>query len=184
MLNHFSVSNMEAISNDPNDLGHAFQVAVVESNTDGSNKTKVFKVKKTDIVANKLSELANLLATYTPTADTLEEAKFLKLNEIENAWIQRVREGWDSGQGRLGLTAEDVALLSGAFALAKEAAALGLPLPKLITQDDTTMSFETIAEMTTLLLQYGAARAQLSETFAERRKAVETATTLEELENL
>jgi len=114
----------------------------------------------------------------------LLQAKEEKLLNIAAEWGLQLKQGWDSGQGRLGLTAEDVALLSGAFTLAKEAAALGLPLPKLITLDDTTIPFATIQEMTTLLLRYGAARAELSETFAARRKAVESATTLEELNAL
>lgn len=133
-----------------------------------------------------LEQLISDIKLYQPDAppDALSQAKSRKLLQINNQWNQQLKDGWDSGQGRLGLTAEDVALLSGAFTLAKEAAALSLPLPKLITLDDTTISFETLQEMTTLLLQYGAVRAQLSETFAARRKAVENATTLEELENL
>lgn len=54
----------------------------------------------------------------------------------------------------------------------------------MITLDDQTIAFATIQEMTTLLLRYGAARAELSETFAARRKAVESAATLEELNAL
>ena len=99
--------------------------------------------------------------------------------------MQLESQGWNSGQGfSLGTSPSDIALLAGVFALAKEAAALGLPLPKLITLDDQTIAFTTIQEMTTLLLRYGAARAELSETFAARRKAVESAATLEELNAL
>jgi len=121
----------------------------------------------------------NLIQSYPLFCKKLEKG-----SKIDAEWKQTIAQGWDSGQGRLGLTAEDVALLSGAFTLAKEAAALGLPLPKLITLDDQTIPFATIQEMTTLLLRYGAARAELSETFASRRKAVESATTLEELNAL
>ena len=133
-----------------------------------------------------LEQLILEIKMYQPDAppDALSQAKSRKLLQINNQWNQQLKDGWDSGQGRLGLTAEDVALLSGAFTLAKEAAALGLPLPKLITLDDQTIPFATIQEMTTLLLRYGAARAELSETFAARRKAVESATTLEELNAL
>jgi len=112
----------------------------------------------------------------------LEAVRNNKLAQIDMEYRQQEAAGWDSGNGHLGFTPSDVALISGAFALAKEAAALGLPLPKLITLESTTLSFATIQEMTTLLLQYGAARATLSETYAARRKAVEQATTLEELQ--
>ena len=42
MLNHFSVSNIQAISNDPNDIGNSYQIAIVQSDADGSNKTNVY----------------------------------------------------------------------------------------------------------------------------------------------
>lgn len=116
---------------------------------------------------------------------TLEQSKINKLAAIESERMQLESQGWNSGQGfSLGTSPSDIALFAGVFALAKEAAALGLPLPKLITLDDQTITFATIQEMTTLLLRYGAARAELSETFAARRKAVESATTLEELNAL
>ena len=67
------------------------------------------------------------------------------------------------------------------FSLAKEAAALGLELPHLISMANTPISFTTIEEMTLLLLQYGQARSNMASSFAARRKAVADATTIEEL---
>lgn len=182
MLNHFSVSSMAAISNDPNDLGYAFQVAMVESLDDGSSKTNVYKVKATDTLATRLEEIANLLLNFKPTATTLEAAKFLKLSQIQNAWNQQLKTGWNSGQGRLGLTAEDVALISGAYSLAKEASVLGLPLPSLVTLENTVIEFASLGDMTQMMLMYGAARSQLSIQYAAKRKAVEEALTIEEVE--
>ena len=112
----------------------------------------------------------------------LEAAKANALGKINSEWQQIEAAGWDSGQGHLGLSASDVALLSGAFAMAKEAAALGYPVPPLVTLENNLINFASIHEMTGLLLQYGAARSAMSVTFAERRKAAENATTLEELE--
>lgn len=182
MLNHFSVSNIRAISNDPNDIGYSYQVAVVTSNTDGSNSTSVYKIKNTEDITAKLNELASLLTAYRPTVDSLEEAKFMKLNQINNEWAARENAGWDSGQGfSLGITPADVALIVGVFSLAKEASALGLPLPGLISTTNTTVNFNNIQEMTNLLLQYGQARSALADTFAAKRKAVTEATTVEEV---
>lgn len=181
MLNHFSVSDMTAISNDPNNVGYSYQVSIVETSTDGSSQ-KVFKIKTTDGISSKIAELANLLTAYQPTASSLEEAKFLKLAKIQNEWNQQLQQGWNSGRGRLGLTAEDVALLSGAFALAKEANALGMPLPSLVTLENTLIEFQNLQEMTQLMLQYGSARSYLSIQFAAKRKAVEDAITVEEVE--
>lgn len=114
----------------------------------------------------------------------LEEKKFEKLLKIEFEWQQLEATGWDCGQGHLGLSANDVALYSGAFALAKEAAALGLPIPSIITKEDNQINFSTIQEMTLLLLQYGAARSQMSASFAARRREVHSATSLEQLETI
>lgn len=109
-------------------------------------------------------------------------AKEQKLEQINNEWAAVEKAGWDSGQGfSLGITSSDVALLVGVFSLAKEAAALGLPLPSLISTTNTTVSFNNIQEMTNLLLQYGQARSALADAFAAKRKAVADATTVEEV---
>jgi hypothetical protein len=113
---------------------------------------------------------------------SLEQAKSNKLQNIEQEWRDLEILGWDSGQGYyLGITPSDVALLVGVFSLAKEAAALGLELPHLISMANTPISFSTIQEMTMLLLQYGQARSNMASSFAARRKAVADATTIEEL---
>lgn len=115
----------------------------------------------------------------------LEEKKLEKLAKIDEEWNQIIAQGWNSNQGfTLGLSANDVALISGVFALAKEAAALSLPLPQIIALDNTAISFTSINEMVQLLLQYGSARAQLSSLFANRRKAVENATSIEEVDGV
>ena len=109
-------------------------------------------------------------------------AKKLKLQAIENQWQEALETGWDSGQGHLGLKAEDVALLAGNFALAKESAALGGPIPPLVTEENNIITFNTIHDLTMLMLAYGQARSMLSVEFAEKRKAVQNATTIQELE--
>ena len=111
----------------------------------------------------------------------LSIAKEAKLKQIEAEWVEVEKAGWDSGQGyHLGITPSDVALLVGVFSLAKEAAALGVELPHLISMANTPISFTTIQEMTMLLLQYGQARSNMASSFAARRKAVADATTIEE----
>ena len=112
----------------------------------------------------------------------LQYAKKQKLSQIENEWATLEFAGWDSGaMFSLGIAPSDVALLVGVYVLAKEASALGLPIPSIIAKDNSSIQFVTLDEMTTLLLRYGAARAELSSTFALKRKAVEAATTLEEV---
>ena len=131
-----------------------------------------------------ISSLINRAWDYISDAEPneLSQAKARKIQSINNEWITLEKTGWDSGQGfNLGITSSDVALLVGVFSLAKEAAALGLELPHLISMANTPISFATIQEMTLLLLQYGQARSNMASSFAARRKAVADATTIEEL---
>ena len=131
-----------------------------------------------------LTALINQVSNYIPDAepDELSQAKARKIQAINNEWIILEKTGWDSGQGfNLGITPSDVALLVGVFSLAKEAAALGLELPNLISMANTPISFSTIQEMTILLLQYGQARSNMASSFAARRKAVSDATTIEQV---
>ena len=114
----------------------------------------------------------------------LISAKETKQEQIESEWKQLEATGWDCGQGHLGITANDVALLSGCHALGKEADALGMPIPSIVTMENNEITFTTMAQFTQLMLQYGAYRAHLSSTFAARRRAVAAATKLEDLESI
>jgi len=112
----------------------------------------------------------------------LSLAKEAKLKQIEAEWTAVEKTGWDSGQGyHLGITPSDVALIVGVFSLAREAVAVGLPLPGLISLEGNSVEFESIQDMTVLLLHYGKARSDMSKDFAARRKAVEAATMIEEI---
>jgi len=133
-----------------------------------------------------INNLINQAWNYIPDAepDALSQAKARKLQSINNEWMNLEKIGWDTGlpQGHLGITPNDVALISGAFALAKEAANLGLPIPSLVTLENNELSFNTITEMLQLMLLYGQSRSQMSMQIASKRKAVENALTIEEVE--
>jgi hypothetical protein len=112
----------------------------------------------------------------------LSVAKESKLKQIEAEWAAVEKTGWDSGKGyHLGITPSDVALIVGVFSLAREASAMGLPLPGLISMENNTVEFETIQDMTVLLMYYGKARSDMANAFAARRKSVENAITIEEI---
>jgi hypothetical protein len=114
-----------------------------------------------------------LLVNQAITSYPLLVEKEEKLKQIDAEWAVLEQTGWDSGQGfNLGITSADVALLVGVFSLAKEAAAMGLPIPSIIAMNNSVVNFSTIDEMTLLLLRYGAARSQMSEEFAAKRRAV------------
>lgn len=154
-----------------------------ESNQGTGGRYTMPIVIGTDL-SNLVENLLSIIKIYQPDAppDALSQAKSRKLLQIQNEWNARLKQGYDSGRGTLGFTAEDVALLSGAFALAKEADAVGLAIPSLVTLENTLITFQNIQEMTALMLSYGASRSHISVEFASRRKAVQNATTIEEVE--
>lgn len=93
---------------------------------------------------------------------------------LVDAWFQeQIKAGFTTSRGfRLGLTTEDVALLTGNYVLAKSGAELGLPVPPIIDMDGVPHAFSSIEELTFLMLEYGQYRANLSATYASRKEAV------------
>lgn len=154
--------------------------------TDENNVSKNIKMP-VDLNSSEGLLITNLIDkawNYIPDAapDELSQAKARKLQELNREWTAVEKTGWDSGKGyHLGITPADVALIVGVFSLAREAAAMGLPLPGLISMENNTIEFETIQDMTVLLMYYGKARSDMANAFAARRKAVENATMIEEI---
>ena len=154
--------------------------------TDENNVSKTIKMPVSlssedgVFITNLISNTWNYIPNAEP--DALSQAKAKKLQSVDNEWTALEKTGWDSSQGfNLGITPSDVALLVGVYTLAKEASVLGLPIPAIIAIDNSSIQFATFAEMTTLMLRYGAARSEMSSSFAQKRKDVEAATTIEEV---
>jgi hypothetical protein len=146
----------------------------ISDNGDGTYRVDYI----TEPTEDQLALVSQTISDYPLTV-----AKQEKLKQIDANWVALEQTGWDSGQGfNLGIAPSDVALLVGVFSLAKEAAAMGLAIPSIIAMNNSVVNFETISEMTVLLLRYGAARSQLSDDFAAKRRSVESATTVEEVE--
>lgn len=100
--------------------------------------------------------------------------KVLALAEVEEWFRSAIGEGFKAEGGiRLGLTDADVALLTGNYVLAKEAASLGLPLPQVIGMDGTAHTFASINDLTALMLAYGQYRSQLSAEYAAKKAELE-----------
>lgn len=85
--------------------------------------------------------------------------------ELANGY--ETEDGW-----KLGLAESDVTLLTGQFVLAKEASAVGLPLPPVIDTDGVVHQL-SLPELTALMLAYGAHRAALSSEYAARKATIE-----------
>ena len=164
------------------------------------DKLNIFskEVEKTGIecLSYYLDENGDCEVVYknTPTETEIQQINVIKQNmplliskneklaKIDEEWNQTIAQGWDSGQGVLGISANDVALLSANFSMAKEASVLGYPIPPIITLDDQEISFPDIQSMTIFMLQYGEYRSVISKSFAAKRRAVQAATTIEEVE--
>ena len=93
--------------------------------------------------------------------------------EAADAWYaEQVAAGFQTAFGwRLGIAESDVTLLTGAFVLAKEAAAMGLGLPPIVDMDGVPHSL-TMEQMTAVMLAYGQHRANVSGEYAARKAAV------------
>ena len=176
MLNQVSVSII-VVDND-----YSITLSAVDDNNIAKTIRMPINIGSED--GALISSLINRAWDYIPDAapDELSQAKARKLQEINNEWIALEKTGWDSGNGyHLGITPSDVALIVGVFSLAREASAMGLPLPGLISTENNTIEFETIQDMTVLLMYYGKARSDMANAFAARRKSVEVATIIEEV---
>jgi hypothetical protein len=94
-----------------------------------------------------------------------------KMEAEADAWFaSAIAAGFTSPTSgvTLNLTDADVALLTGNFVLAKEAAAMELPLPPVIDAHGTPHNL-SLQELTELMLEYGQHRAALSAEYAGRR---------------
>jgi hypothetical protein len=92
-----------------------------------------------------------------------------------NEWFAETLAAGHATEGgwRLGMRPEDVTLLTGNFVLAKEAAALGAPIPPVIDMAGQSHSFDAIEDLIELMLEYGQARAALSAEYASRMAAID-----------
>ena len=186
-MESLSIILTQKVNQIANTLQDIYNVTLCKTDPDGTTKNITMPVELSSSDGLYLKSLVSKVWDYIPNAepDILSQSKARKLQEINSQWITLEQSGWDSGQGfNLGIASSDVALLVGVFSLAKEAASIGLPVPSIIAMNNSVVNFSTTDEMTLLLLRYGAARSQMSESFAAKRRAVEAATTIEEVESI
>jgi NAD(P)-dependent dehydrogenase (short-subunit alcohol dehydrogenase family) len=100
-------------------------------------------------------------------------SKNAQLRLIESSWQATIAAGWTTPYGwKLGLTTQDITLLTGAFILAKEAQTMGLATSGVIVDTDGLAHELPVADLTGLMLQYGQARAALSAAYAASKAAL------------
>lgn len=117
-----------------------------------------------------------------PTFDNLKE---LKTKELENWWNITIANGYATPEGwKLGLTTEDVTLLTGAFLLLKEGVNLGLVSTTTIIDTDQNPHTLDLSTMTMLMLGYGNYRSNLSGTRVLLYNQILAATNQTELDSI
>lgn len=97
----------------------------------------------------------------------------LAIEELDKWFESELAEGVTTAGGwTLGMSQEDVSLLTGNFVLAKEAAALGMPVPPIIDADGVPHEMSGIEELTAIMLAYGQRRAELSAEYAAKKAEI------------
>lgn len=115
----------------------------------------------------------------------LKKAKILRIDSLDRQFQQQLNNGWTTPYGwKLGLSFQDVALLNGNFTLAKEASLLGLSNPIFIVDTNGESHELSLQDLTILMLQYGQFRASMSNDYAVKRKLIQSASLLEELDTI
>jgi hypothetical protein len=125
----------------------------------------------------QLQQIDNILSSWP-----LEQDKLKKIQELDILWSETVKSGWTTQAGyKLGIDIQDITLLTGAFILAKEANNIGLTDPSYIVDTEGNSHALSLLEFTQLMLQYGQARATLSNSYAALKQSINESTTPEEL---
>ena len=115
----------------------------------------------------------------------LYKSKLEKIELLNNSWKNKLKSGWQTPQGyNLGIDTSDVALLNGAFTLAKEANNIGINDPAIIVDINGQSHPMSLQDLTLLMLQYGQARSLLSNTYATIKQTINNSTSIQELDNI
>ena len=125
----------------------------------------------------QLHQINDIIASWP-----LDKAKLEKLQQLDKFWNQTVKTGWTTQAGyKLGIDIQDITLLTGAFTLAKEANNIGLTDLSYIVDTEGNSHGLSLPEFTQLMLQYGQARATLSNSYAALKQSINESTSIEEL---
>lgn len=115
----------------------------------------------------------------------LEILKINKIQQLDNKWTSDINNGFETPYGwKLGLSNNDVTLLTGAFLLGKEASNMNLSQSTTIIDNDGISHTIPINDLTVLMLQYGQYRTQLSTIYSETKTLIEQATSSQDLDNI
>lgn len=142
-----------------------------------------FSIEYTDaenVSQQQLDQVNNILNLWP-----LDQEKFVKLTALDNKWNTDTNNGFSTPYGwKLGLTNNDVTLLTGAFLLAKEASNMGISQNATIIDTNGVSHSIAINDLTLLMLQYGQYRTELSTQYSNTKILIQQASSIEELNNI
>jgi hypothetical protein len=134
----------------------------------------------TEPSSEQLTQVNNIIEQWP-----LHKAKLEKLEQVDISWKTTMSNGWTTPYGwKLGTDTQDVTLLTGAFILAKEANSMGLSTTGTVIDMDGKSHELPLQDLTILMLQYGQFRSQISSQDALKRKLINNAISIEELEQI
>jgi hypothetical protein len=114
----------------------------------------------------------------------LLSAKQDKMAKIDKEFSNKIDAGFLTSYGwKLGLSIDDLVLLSSLYLMATTCERAGLQIPSIIDTDGMPHLLE-MQWLTVIMLQYGEHRSQMSLDYANKKKSVNDATTIEEVENV
>jgi hypothetical protein len=156
-----------------NQINNIIPIEGVADNGDGSFRIDYINEPS----SSQLDEIENIVKNWPLTS-----AKIVKLEILDQNFQKELSLGWTTPYGwNLGLTTQDVALLNGNFTLAKEASYMGLNNPIFIVDTNGEAHELSLQDLTVLMLQYGQFRVSMSNNYANKKKLIQNAISLDEL---
>jgi hypothetical protein len=114
----------------------------------------------------------------------LLSAKQNKMAKIDKEFSNKIDSGFLTSYGwKLGLSIDGLVLLSSLYLMATTCEKAGLQIPSIIDTDGMPHLLD-MQWLTVIMLQYGEYRSQMSLEYATKKKSVNDATTIEEVENV
>jgi hypothetical protein len=115
----------------------------------------------------------------------LNQSKILKIKDLDNYWNFVIQNGFTTSYGwKLGLQNNDITLLTGAFLMAKEASNMNISQDVTIVDLQGVSHILSINDFTILMLEYGQYRTQLSAEYSNKKNLINSAQTIEEVNNI
>jgi hypothetical protein len=124
---------------------------------------------KSDATPEQINEAQAFLANW-PVYRDRQRAIAAAQTQIDDWFAAQIAEGCAVSAGFvLGMTNNDVILLTGNYVLSQTVAAFGAPLPDIIDTAGVPHQLENLESLTQIMLEYGQYRASLSALYAAKK---------------